>query len=151
MNLLVPIDFSDVSILVVEKAGELAQDLSATIVLLYVDEPKATYVAFGSATRILGAAWPLETSKRLAKLKARLGSLADPLRAAGVSVEIVALVGFVVDEILEQADKYHADYIVMSSHGHFAAHHLFRGIVFTRIKHPLTRPLVVIPITSEGS
>jgi nucleotide-binding universal stress UspA family protein len=43
-NLLVPVDFSDASNLLVEKAGELAQELTARVVLLHVDEPKATHV-----------------------------------------------------------------------------------------------------------
>ena len=73
-NLLVPIDFGDASNLVVEKAGELARELPARILLLHVDEPRA-YAALGDVATLV-AAWPLETSKRISKLKARLTSLA---------------------------------------------------------------------------
>ena len=44
-NLLVAVDFSEASKLVVQKAGELAQQLSARIVLLHVVEPTAAYRA----------------------------------------------------------------------------------------------------------
>ena len=100
-NLLVPIDFGDASNLVIEKAGELARELPARIVLLHVDEPRA-YASLGDAATLV-AAWPLETPKRISKLKARLTSLANPLRASGIEVDSVAIVGLVVDDILEQA------------------------------------------------
>ena len=150
-SLLVPVDFSDASNLVIEKVGQLAQELSARVVLLHVDEPKVAYAAFGNAGSVLVFAWPMETSRRICKLETRLASNANPLKARGVKVEFVALVGLVVHEILEQAGKYHADYIVMGSHGHFAAHHLFSGNVFAKIlKHPLSCPIIVVPVTRES-
>ena len=114
-NLLVPIDFGDASNLVIEKAGELARELPARIVLLHVDEPRA-YASLGDAATLV-AAWPLETPKRISKLKARLTSLANPLRASGIEVDSVAIVGLVVDDILTQAQRYRADYIILGSHG----------------------------------
>ena len=59
---LVAVDFSDAANLVVEKAGGLAQQLSARIVLLHVFEPKPAYVPMGeTAGVVIGAAWPLTT------------------------------------------------------------------------------------------
>jgi len=149
-SLLVPVDFSDASNLVIEKVCQLAQELSARVVLLHVDEPKVAYAAFGNAGGVLVFAWPLETSRRISKLETRVASLANPLKARGVKVEFVVLVGLVVHEILEQAGNYHADYIVMG-HGHFAAHHLFSGNVFAKIlKHPLSCPIIVVPGMQES-
>ena len=42
-TLLVPVDLSDVSKPVLEKTAELAQELSARVVVLHVAEPVATY------------------------------------------------------------------------------------------------------------
>ena len=145
-NLLVPIDFSDASYLVVEKAGELARELPARILLLHVDEPRA-YAALGDAATLV-AGWPLQTPKRISKLKARLTSLANPLKASGVEVDSVAIVGLVVDDILEQAHKYRADYIILGSHGHFAARHLFNGNVFAGILKRPTCPVIIVPVKS---
>ena len=44
-TLLVAVDLSDVADLVVEKAGKLAQQLLAKVVLLHVFEPKPTLCA----------------------------------------------------------------------------------------------------------
>ena len=149
-HLLVPVDLSNASHFVVEKAGELAQELPARIVLLHVDEPKPVCIALADAVSLTAAAWPLETPKRISARKARLSSLAGPLRASGVEVESVALVGLVVDDILEQADKYHADYIIVGSHGHLAASHLFSGIVFTDILKRITCPMIVVPLKPDA-
>jgi hypothetical protein len=45
----------------------------------------------------------------------------------------VAIVGLVVDDILEQVQKYRADYIILGSHAHLSASHLFNGNVFAGI------------------
>lgn len=146
-NLLVPIDFSNASNLLVEKAGELAQELTARVVLLHVDEPKATHVGSEDA---LVAAWPLATPKRISHLEARLASLADALEFSGVKVECVALVGLVVDDILEQAEKYRADYIIMASHGNLATHHLFNGNIFASILKRSPCPTIVVPVKGDA-
>ena len=143
-NLLVPIDFGDASNLVIEKAGELARELPARIVLLHVDEPRA-YASLGDAATLV-AAWPLETPKRISKLRARLTSLANPLRASGIEVDSVAIVGLVVDDILEQAQRYRADYIILGSHGRLSARHLFSGNVFAGILKRPTCPVIVVPV-----
>jgi nucleotide-binding universal stress UspA family protein len=147
---LVAVDFSDVANLVVQRAGGLAQQLSAKIVLLHVFEPKPAYVPVGETMGVvIGAAWPLTTPQGLADQEARLNSLADLLKVVGVEVEYVTIVGLLVDEILEQSVKYHADYIILGSRGHVAAQHFLSGNVFTEILPRLTCPLIVIPAKSE--
>lgn len=148
-NLLVAVDFSKASKLVVQKAGELAQQLSAKIVLLHVVEPTAAYVP-GGGTKGVAAAWPLKTRKRLSNLEARLKSLASPLKAAGIEVEIVSLVGLLADEILDLAVKCHADYIILGSHGHTAARHLTTGNHFSGMLTRLTCPLIVVPVKTDA-
>jgi nucleotide-binding universal stress UspA family protein len=50
-NLLVPVDLGDASSLIVQKAGELAQELPARIVLLHIVEPAAARAAWCSRLR----------------------------------------------------------------------------------------------------
>ena len=144
---LVAVDFSEAANLVVEKAGGLARQLSARIVLLHVFEPKPAYVPMGeTAGVVIGAAWPLTTPQGPPDQETRLNSLADVLKAAGVEVECVAVVGLLVDEILEQSVKY----IILGSRGHVAAQHFLSGNVFTEIVPRLTCPMIVIPAKSDG-
>ena len=150
-TLLVAVDSSVAANVVVEKAGNLAQQLPARIVLLHVFEPKPAYVPVGeTAGIVIGAAWPLTTPQGLADQEARLHSFADLLKAAEVEVECVAVVGLLVDEILEQSVKHDADYIILGSRGHVAAQHFLSGNVFTEIVPRLTCPMIVIPAKSDS-
>jgi nucleotide-binding universal stress UspA family protein len=124
-NLLVLVDFSDASIFIVKKAAELAQELSARIVLLHIVEPRVVPPPdTKSSVVVAAAAWPLQTGKSRSVLKTRFNSLTVPLRSLGVPIKSVAVVGFLLDEILRQAAKYHAAYIILGSRGHNGAHHL---------------------------
>jgi nucleotide-binding universal stress UspA family protein len=87
---------------------------------------------------------PVETQD-LSADEARLRTLAQPLEAAGLKVECVALVGLPVDDILEQAAGYGASYIVMGSHGHGALYHLFSGSVVNGVLKRANCPVVVVP------
>jgi nucleotide-binding universal stress UspA family protein len=55
-----------------------------------------------------------------------------------------------VDDILEQADKYRADYIIVGSQGHLAASHLFIGIVFNDILNRTACPMIVVPLKPDA-
>lgn len=147
-TLLVAVDFSDASALVVERAIELAQELSARILLLHVVEPKAAYLPAGKAKRAaVAAAWPLRTPASQARLEKRLNSLADPVRSTGLKVECIVVAGLLVDEILEQTTKCRADYIILGSHGKSAAQHLVaRGSAFTGMLGRLKCPLIIVPV-----
>jgi nucleotide-binding universal stress UspA family protein len=150
-TLLVALDFSDASAIVIGRAAELAQELSGRIVLLHVVEPKAAFVPAGKTKRAVAAAWPLRTPRSQAKLEARLNSLAEPLRSSGLKVESLVVSGLLMDEILEQSVKYHADYIILGSHGKSAAQHLVTGgSAFTGMLGRLKCPLLIVPVKTGG-
>jgi nucleotide-binding universal stress UspA family protein len=73
-----------------------------------------------------------------------LTSLANPLRASGIDVDSVAIVGLVVDDILEQAQKYRADYIILGSHAHLSASHLFNGKCLRRHFEGAYMPVIIV-------
>ena len=150
-TLLVPVDLSDASQPVLEKAAELAPQLSARIVLLHIVEPVATYVPVGATMDVITAAPPpAETLESLSAPDARLKALAEPLVAAGIEVQPVTLIGLAVDDIIEQAAKHKADFIMLGSHGHGALYHLFSGSVVTGILKRAKCPVIVVPSKSES-
>jgi nucleotide-binding universal stress UspA family protein len=151
-TLLVPVDLSDASKPVLEKAAELAQNLSARVIVLHIVEPVATYVPVGATMDVIAAAPPpVETTESLSAPDSRLKALAEPLQSAGLEVEIVSLIGLAIDDILEQAEKCHADYIILGSHGHGALYHLFSGSVVTGILKRAKCPIIVVPSRLETS
>lgn len=145
-TLLVPLDFSDASGHLLNEAAHVARQLSAKMILLHVVEPVATYVPVGATMDVIAAVPPLPgPDEEMADQEKRLKSLAQPLRAEGLEVEEVVLVGLAVDDILEQAAARKVDYIVLGSHGHGALYHLFSGSVVTGVLKRATCPVIVVP------
>lgn len=149
-TLLVPLDFSDTTDRVLAHAADLARSLEARMVLIHIVEPVATYVPVGASMDVIAAAPPQPTEVQdLSNDEARLRSLAQPLAATGLAVECLAVVGLAVDDILDQAVKCGADYIVLGSHGRGALYHLFSGSVVNGVLKRATCPVVVVPAAKK--
>jgi universal stress protein A len=149
-TLLVPLDLSDVSKPVLEKTAELAQQLSAKVVVLHVAEPVATYAPVeATEDLVIPRHPPVDTMEDFSATNSRLRSLEEPLEAVGVEVETVTDSALVVDDICEQAEKYHADYIILGSHRHGVLHHLFSKNVVTNTLKRAKCPIIVVPLGCE--
>jgi len=141
-TLLVPVDFSNASGVLIERAGGLARDLGARLVLLHVVEPVATSVPVGASMDILTAApppEPVDTGVAEARLKALAAGL------SGLTVDCRAVLGIASEDILACAGEEGADYIVMASHGHGALYHLFSGSVVTGVLKRAACPVIIVP------
>jgi len=148
-TLLVPLDFSETTDIVIQQAVDLAKLLPARIILLHIVEPVATYVPVGGSMDVIAAAPPLiDTDVETNSQAQRLEELSAPLRAKGIEVEPVWLVGLAVDDIVEQAELRKADFIVMGSHGHGALYHLFSGSVVNGVLQHAKVPVIVIPVAT---
>jgi nucleotide-binding universal stress UspA family protein len=150
-TLLVAVDLSDVSKPVLEKTAELAQQLSARVVMLHVAEPVATCAPVeATEDLVIPRPPPVDKMEDFSATNSRLKSLEEPLEAVGVDVEIVTHAGLVVvDDIFEQAAKYHADYIILGSHGHGVLYHLFSKSVVTKTLKHAHCPIIVVPLGCE--
>ena len=80
-TLLVPVDLSDVSKPVLEKTTELAQQLSARVVVLHVAEPVATYAPVeATEDLVIPSPPPVDTMEDFSATNSRLKSLVSHLR-----------------------------------------------------------------------
>ncbi|CAN5718468.1 hypothetical protein BH09VER1_BH09VER1_34460 [soil metagenome] len=145
-TLLVPLDFSETTNMVIQQAAELARLLPARLILLHIVEPVATYVPVGGSMDVIASAPPLiDTEAETSSQAQRLEDLAQPLRSLSIEVETAWLVGLAVDDIVEQAELRKADFIVVGSHGHGALYHLFSGSVVNGVLQHTKIPVIVIP------
>ncbi len=144
-TLLIPLDFSKGTSILLDHAAELAKSLDARLSLLHVIEPIATYIPVGASMDVL-AAPIMENPPDQEALQQRVEALAAPLRASGLTVAAHAVIGMAVQEILNRAEAENADYILLGSHGRGALYHLFTGSVVTGVLKKSIRPVVVIPV-----
>ena len=144
-TLLTAVDFSPITPKVLEGASALATATGATILLLHIVEPAAAYVPVGAAMDVITAPMPLDPPD-LEAVRARLETLAAPLRASGITVETKAVVALPPEGILGEAESSGAAMIVLGSHGHGAVYQLFAGSVVTAVLHRARIPVTVIPV-----
>lgn len=147
-SLLVPLDLSDATTVLLEHAGRFAAALQAKVILLHVIEPVASYVPVGASMDVLTAP-PTGQTLDPRDVEKRLERLAEPLRSKAPEVEVRVLVGLAVDEVLACAESEHVDYIVVASHGHGALYHLFSGSVVTGILKRTQCPVLVVPASAS--
>ncbi len=164
-DVLVPIDFSDTTSVVLTTASRLARSLGARIVLMHVEghghlgaAAEARQEVHLAATRPAALqdqhhtpAPPFRTvhvpGENVTALHAQelLQRQVDALRADGLTVTPVLVSGKPVEKILAEAERLQPLLIILGSHGHGALHHLLLGSVSEGVLKKTNRPIVIVP------
>ena len=144
-TILVPIDFSSITARVIAEAARFTRSLDGRIVLLHVNEPVAKVVDYAvivvSIAQINEAA-ATEAAKRLAVF-------AEELKSGGLTADAMQVTGNPAPEIIEQAEKLRADYIIIGSHGHTAFYDLLVGGTASGVLKRSGCPVVIVPPALE--
>ena len=139
--ILAPVDFSATTDRVLREAAALARTLGGKVVVINVTEPTTGVVDY--AAIVVAVAQVNEAAVKFSV--ERLGQLVEMLKGDGVQAESMHLTGTPVSEIIEQASKLPADYIVMGSHGHTAFYDLLVGGTAHGVLKRATCPVVIVP------
>jgi nucleotide-binding universal stress UspA family protein len=140
-TILTPVDFSGVTNAVVSEAAALARALHARVVLFAVVQPPtvmAEYAPILENIAEISAAGEKHAVKQLAKLE-------EQLDAELVPHESSHALGSPIGQIVDQAEKCDADYIVMGSHGHTALYDLLVGSTTHGVLMRAKCPVVIVP------
>jgi nucleotide-binding universal stress UspA family protein len=113
-KILVPLDGSELSLSVLPAIEEMASKLDASLVLFHAINP--TVASYPGVEMWAADARLVEDQKQAATKF--LERLAEDLKAKGLDVSNVVMLGPVVDEIALAAESNDADMIAMSTHGH---------------------------------
>ena len=142
--ILVPQDFSDGASRAQELAAELAERFQAQIVLLH-GTPLPTGMSASSLIHAGDApgAIPVDELATRAAL-VQLDRRAEALRARGLAVSTVALVGAIAETILEEARSRPVDVIVMGTHGRCGLAHWLLGSVAETVVRQALVPVVTV-------
>lgn len=141
MTILTPVDFSGITDAVVNRAVVIAKALNARVVLLHVLQPPVITGGYGPFMENIGEV-VLVAEKSVAKQLARLQ---DRLAAEGLEVDSLQFTGAPVANILKQAEKLNADFIVMGSHGHTAFYDLLVGSTTHGVLLRSPCPVIIVP------
>lgn len=140
-TILAPVDFSSATTAVVTEAAQMAAAVEGRVVLLSVIQPPvitSEYAPLMENMAEITAAGEKAAAKHLARLQ-------DLLEKQNVPSETVQLNGAPIQHIIDQANKFSADYIVMGSHGHTALYDLLVGSTTHGVLLRATCPVLIVP------
>ena len=141
MKLLVCIDLSESTEIIVKKIEEITRALPAKVWLLHNAVPEPDFVDFKVD--------PLAARESLAKKfhveHRQIQELANRMRNAGVETTALLVHGATVDTILKEASDLEVDMIVVGSHGRGAMYQLLMGSVSEAVLHKSRFPVLVVP------
>ena len=145
MNILVAIDLSGSSRVIVDYMKKLENALSGKFWLFHVAEPDPDFVGYEVDPILMRD----QTAKKYHAEHIQLQQLNQSLCSAGINCTSLLIQGVIVDAILNQAQKLSIDMIVVGSHGKRAAMSLLAGSTSRELIHKSTIPVLVIPVGGQ--
>ena len=154
-RILVPLDGSDLSEMVLPRVAELANSFGATLHLLQVISRRTEMDALRLADihAPQAGAYAMDKAREQiglhnAKATKYLSGLASRLRDEGATVETAVLEGYAHEKILEYARENDIDLVAMGTHGYGGFKRMLLGSVTDRIIRSGELPVLVIPSKS---
>lgn len=141
MKLLVAVDLSESTTVVVQKAEEIAKPLSAKVWIVHNAEPAPDALEFRADPQ---AAREL-LAEKFHREHRQIQDIAERLRETGLEATALLVHGATVDAILKEALDLEVDVIVVGSHGHNAMYQLLVGSVSEQILRKSRCPILVVP------
>jgi len=137
-RILVPIDFSDHTDLLLDHVREIAHAYDSGIDLVHVVEPVSLPTAYGNA--------PLKVDADEIKEDARqvLDDYCDALRTEGLDVLGHLRVGHPADEVLTVAESHGADLVCIATHGRTGVERLLMGSVAEKVVRMAPSPVFTV-------
>ena len=145
-NILAAIDFSDVTLMVVEKATEIARCCSCKLWLIHIAAPDPDFVGYDTGPPSKRD-W---RAKTLRKEHRYIQDKALELEQSGIDVTPLLIQGTTVETIISEASRLNTDMIVIGSHGHSALYKTLVGSVSEGVIRHASCPVLIVPAKSKS-
>lgn len=145
-TLLVPVDFSDATAMVLDTAQTLALAFKSRVVLLHIVEPEPDFVGFEPGPVSVRTSVAKEFHTEHKQLEAAKQQLVN----AGIEVTALQIQGSTVEKIVQESARQNAGMIVLGSHGHGALYNLLTGSVAAGVLRSAPCPVVIVPAITRG-
>jgi len=141
-TILIAVDLSESSALVIKKGMELAIKMEASVILSSVIPMYVDYLQ--SQMSMVPTPWDeIYTAQKEAAIK-ELKLVQD--KFPNIPIEIYVEVGNAKDVVIEKATKDKVDYIVVGTHGRTGFTHVVMGSTAEYIVRHATMPVMVVPM-----
>jgi nucleotide-binding universal stress UspA family protein len=141
VNILVAVDFSNVTGPVMRITRRIAGTSGAHIYLLHVADPEPDFMGYDAGPEVVRD----QVAESYNKAHRHTQEMAEGLRKSGLEATALTIQGAIVDSVLKQAESLDAALVVVGSHGHGAVYDLLVGSVSEGIVRRSVRPVLVVP------
>lgn len=138
-NILVAIDFSEVTEKLIEKARLQAKCHEAKLWLVHVASPDPDFVGFEAGPQTVRDTRARALHRDHEKLQKYAANI------EGVEAEALMIQGPTSQTIIDQANRLKAELIVIGSHGHGLLFHALVGSVCEGVLKHTDIPLLIVP------
>jgi nucleotide-binding universal stress UspA family protein len=139
-NILVPVDFSDLSIDILEMAGKFALAFDSKVWIIHVDARQPYYMGIEAGPEIVNDIRQEERNR----MERDLQSMEEYLKHKGVDVKSKLLQGKIVNTILEQCKQLEIDLVVIGSKTFGLFSRTFLGSVSEGVLRKADCPVLVL-------
>ena len=140
-NILVTVDFSDLSDDVVAKATSIAAAFSAKLQLLHVAAPDPDFVGYDAGPQTTRDA----VAKSFRDQHRQLQVMAEKLRDSGLDCDAILVKGPYVEKIVSESKRLDADLIVIGAHSKGLVSRVLLGSVSEGVLRKSHIPVMVVP------
>jgi len=141
MKLLVAVDLSEATPIIVDKVLELCRKQPSKIWIVHNAEPPPDFVEF----KVDPLAARDSLAKKFRKEHRQIQDIAGRMHEADLDATALLVHGPTVETLLKEASDLDVDMIVVGAHGKGAMHELLVGSVSKGILHKSSYPVLVIP------
>ncbi len=144
MNVVIAVDFSEVTQRILEVVEGVSAGRAMRLYLIHVAAPDPAFVGWEAGPEVVRQ----QVATEFRREHRDVDALARELRDAGRDVTALCVQGPTVDTILAEAEQLQADLIVVGSHGHGATYDLLVGSVSSGVIRKSRVPVLVVPARS---
>jgi len=141
-RILVPIDFSNATELVIRQAKKYAKLTDGKIMLIHVAPPEPAFVGDEVGPQVVRE----QKAHTLKEEHQKLQNYAKEFENDNIKVTPLLVQGATVEEILNEQEKFAAGIIIIGSHGHGAMYNLLMGTVVEGVVRKSEVPVMIVPI-----
>ena len=145
-SILVPVDFSVATELVLQTTATVATALGASVTLLNVAPREPDVFGHQLTRKVITDPVPEDVQERYENLTKCVKQLED----AGVNTKPLLVRGDRVPTIIGEVERQEADLIIMGSHGRGALYRRLMGSVSEGVLREANRPVLIIPSKAQG-
>jgi len=146
MRLLVALDLSEPTELIVKKAEKLAKAMSAQVWILHNAEPEPDVLEF----RVDPQTARNSLAEKFRHEHRQIQEIAKRLRKEGLEATALLVRGPTVETILKEASDLDVDMIIVGSHGRSAVFQLLVGSVSEGLLRKSRCPVLIVPTRNSA-